>query len=306
MKKLTAIVLTLTMLFALAACGEKPTAEPETTAKQEATAEDSANPINTNLTATDADFDVLAATVFGFVRCMPYFEPVFGERADDADFVSLVRNSTPEDYEDAYFYNSKSENALGDAMHMIFNTSGMGFLNYIDDMNIEVEQEIISKYDENGNLVDMMPDPLNQYTDSFGYIKFGADGIDFILKNILCVEPDRTKTDDDFDSARYSTLFNYYYYDGYYYYEYDEGGGGDPFPNIVDYEQQPDGSYIVKLSNYNDSDTVEYMPYGDIINENYVYTIYEVSAALKEIDGQKIWSVSYLKPAEYVVYVDTI
>ena len=52
--------------------------------------------------------------------------------------------------------------------------------------------------------------------------------------------------------------------------------------------------------------TTDYETLNEVVNENYVYTIYETSAALKEIDGKKIWSVSYLKPAEYVVYVDTL
>lgn len=313
MKKITAVILSFAMLLAFAACGDKQIKENETTAeaKAEQITEEQTNTVNANgyLTATEADLDVLSDVVFGIIRCGADVIPVFPDNdLRGEEYVELVRGATPEDYENAYFYNSASENALGDAMYMIFNTSAMGFLNFIESLNIEVEEEFYCKYGNNGELVEMVPDPLNQYADSFGYLKFNADNIDFILRNVLCVEPDRTKTDEDFDSSRYHALFNYYYCDGYYYYEYDEGGGGDPFINIIGYEQQPDGSYIVRFSDYNDTDTMttDYETLNEVVNENYVYTIYETSAALKEIDGQKIWSVSYLKPAEYVVYVDTL
>lgn len=314
MKKFTAAILAFAILFAFAACAEKQNTEPETTAKAETTAQantetvtqepTNAVNVNGNLTATEADFDTLAEITLGIVRCGANINPVFpGNDLMGNEYVELVRNTTPEDYENAYYYNSTSESALGDAMYMIFNTSAMGFTNFLDGLDIEVEKEVFSVYYNSDKYT---PDPLNQYTDSFGYIRYNADSIDFVLRNVLCVEPDRTKTDDDFDSPGYTTLFNYYYYDGYYYYEYDEGGGGGPGHNVIDYTLQPDGSYIVKLSDYNESDTIDYSTVDESIDENYVYTIYEASAALKEIDGKKIWSVSYLKPAEYVVYVDTL
>ncbi len=306
MKKFTAVILSLAMLLAFAACGEKQDVGNETTAeaKTETITNEPTNAIdvNGNLTATEADLDVLADVALGISNSVPVYDPVFpNNELMGYEYVELVRKTTREDYENAYFYNSTSENALGDAMYMIFNTSTMGLYNFLEDMDIEVEKEVFSKYHNNGELV---PDPLNQYADSFGYLKLNADDIDFILRNVLCVEPDRTKTDEDFDSSRYLTLFNYYYYDGYYYYEFDEGGGGGPRFKFIDCVQQPDGSYIVKYTDYDESFAIDHMT--NDIDENYVYTIYEASAALKEIDGKKIWSVSYLKPAEYVVYVDTL
>jgi hypothetical protein len=184
---------------------------------------------------------------------------------------------------------------------MIFNTGSMGLSHHLD---IPVEEEVFHRYrdyDKTGETCAFPPDPENMFTDDFGYLKINADHVDFILKNVLCIEPDRTKTDEDFDRSRYYGIFNYYYCDGYYYYQYDEGGGGYYLSDTVDYIQQADGSYIVKLSSYNEIDVID--PHTGEPDEDYVYTIFEVSAALKEIDGKRIWSVSYIKPAEYVLNV---
>lgn len=296
MKKLTAIILAIAMLFAFVACSNNK--NTETTSEKETTAMQEAAEIEF-LEATDKDFGYLSDIVLGILRSTPNNRPVFGEYDSEAEIAELVRNSSPEDYKDKYFYNSSSENALGDAMYMIWNQKSMGF-HYFTDIEVGCESfDRYSDYDETGETREFAADPKGMFTDDFGYVKLNADQVDFILKNILCVEPDRTKTDDDFDTSEYYGVFDYYYNDGFYYYQLEEGGGGGKAPEIMDYKVQPDGGYIVKLSSYNEVDTTD--PFTGELDEDYVYLIYEVSASLKEIDGKRIWSVSYVKPIEYVL-----
>lgn len=300
MKKLMALILTFAMLLVFASCGEKNEAESlaDTTAGAETTAAVTAAKY---LKASDEDFGYLSNIVHGILRSTPNGSPVFDNYDGMAELADLVRNSSAEDYKDKYFYNSSSESALADAMYMMWNQKSMGFYHFTD---VEVECESFDRYadyDETGETREFSADPKGMFTDDFGYVKLNADQIDFILENILCVEPDRTKTDDDFDTAGYYGVFDYYYSDGFYYFQLEEGGGGGKAPEIVDYSEQSDGSYIVTLSSYNESDTTDHFTGG--LDEDYVYIIYEASAALKEVDGKRVWAVSYVKPVEYVLNV---
>lgn len=309
MKKLTAIALIFAMLFAFAACKEVKSGETETSSEAAETTESVTKETEKEteaaetaaakkyLAATDEDFETLTHNVLGIMMNIPDHYPVFGE-CDDEEFKELVKNSTSEDYKNAYYYNSKSDNALGDAMYIIWNgrMGSGGGLEWDKDYEIfyagsNSEGEVHRDFDS---------DPLYKFDDAPGYIKFNADQLDSVLENVFCVEPDRTKTSEDLGVTSYEEGYGFYYHDGYYYFWYDEGGGGDYSPEIVDYTEQPDGSYIIKLSNYSE-DYIADMNI-DETGEDYIYTIYEVSAGLKEVDGKRIWSFSYLKPAEYVIY----
>ena len=137
-------------------------------------------------------------------------------------------------------------------------------------------------------------DPKKQFVDAFGYCKLNADRVDWVLENVLCVKPDRTKCDDDFDKTKadYYGNFNYYYYDGYYYYQFDEGGGGWGPMSITDCSRQPDGSYLVRMTTIGKEEYVEY----DLESHgHHDFDTFEVSAELKEVDGHKVWAVSYVK-----------
>ncbi len=294
MKKAVAIILAFSMIFVFAACGKNAEPEALPNATTAATDESAASEF---LEASEEDFECLREIVLGILRSTPNNNVCFGEYESYDEYVELMRNSSPEDFENKYFYNSQSESALAEAMYMMWNEMSMGFFHFTD---VEVDYDVITRYDEyeeTGETCKMQPDPKGLFTDDFGYVKLNADQIDFILKNILCVEPDRTKTDDDFDTTGFNVLFDYYYSDGFYYYQYEEGGGGRLAPHIVDFSRQADGSYIIKLSSYDEDEMASHFENG--YSEEYFYEVDEVSAALKEVDGKKVWSVSYLKPYEF-------
>ncbi len=313
MRKSAAIILVFTMFFSFAACkkddGEVEITKPEavkTTASVEKTtvsatkeAEATQKPETVKyLAATDEDFEKLGGDVVSVLMNVPDLFPVFGE-CDDDEFKELIKNSSPEDYKDAYYYNCKSDDALGCAMYIIWN-GRMGVYGMDIDMDFEVYFDGAG-CNQDGETCAYVPDPEHKFENDPGYIKFRADQVDFVLKEIFCVEPDRAKTSEDFDIESYDDMFRYYYYDGYYYYCYDEGGGGDNPPEVIDYTRQSDGSYIVKLSSYHEEYVTDYLT-GEI-DEDYIYTIYEASVALKELDGKRVWSFSYIKPVEYVINV---
>ncbi len=303
MKKLFAFILSASMLFALSACGETGDKTPVTTTE---TLQTSTLTQNSRLSPTESDFERLESVVYGITRSSSHnlldFGGYFDDYKNDNEFAQLVRNiSSPEVYKNAYVHNSLSDRALAEAMYMIWNQKSWGIDSFID---ADVEQELYSSYDEDGNPCELPADPMNMFTESFGYIKLNADDVDWILKNVLNVTPDRSKTDDDFDKSGYHGVFNYYYCDGYYYYEVEEGGGGGYGYKVIDCSEQQDGSYIVKLSGYNEVAGMNEMT--EELDEDYVYDILEASATLKEIDGKRVWTVSQLRVSEYVVNVDNL
>ncbi|MGN0573022.1 MAG: hypothetical protein ACI4IX_03690, partial [Acutalibacteraceae bacterium] len=213
-----------------------------------------------NLKATDEDFEDLVNTIRGV-------------------WLSSLSKSTDNMFnEEKYLFDSTSDSALPDAMYMIQN-QGVCLFN-----NLPYEK---AKRDSNENKE--ATDPLNKFN-GVTYRKLDANQVDWILENVLCVTPDRTKTDDDFDTSKYYGIFNYYYYDGYYYYAVEDGGGGGNYPEIIDYSEQPDGSYIVKFSTEDKGDSLY----------KYDYDILEASVALKDVDGERVWAVSYLKVLEHI------
>lgn len=259
MKKFIAILLCFTTAFSLAACGSKPDAEPSvpTEAVAESTGE---------VTQTAANPEYIQAT--------------FEDIQDLVDLSVSILFNCP--HSDDFGYDSSSGTAPADAMYIIQNNSGGLYYE-----NIVLRSEGFNRYE------DTYPaDPLKKFVDSFGYYKVNADDADWILENVLCIKPDRTKTSDDFDKTAkdYYGCFNYYYYDGYYYYEYEEGGGGWGPMSLTDCSRQPDGSYLIKMSTIY-SERIE----SELERGKYEYSDYVTSAALKYVDGQKVWSVSYTK-----------
>ena len=119
------------------------------------------------------------------------------------------------------------------------------------------------------------PDPLGKFDDLPVYYRYSAEEIDWIIKNVFNVEPDRTI---------YSDEFLYYYYDEFFYI-----GGGYTGDMGYDFEVENikdlgDGKYEVDLLGYTDDQYMEY--YGDKSDYKIVATV-----SLKEVDGKRFWSV---------------
>ncbi len=113
-----------------------------------------------------------------------------------------------------------------------------------------------------------VPDPLNRFTYSgnrYEYMKVPADKADWVLKNILNLEPDRTINNDDI-----------YYKDGYYYRYCPAVGDGCSDYKYVSSEKLSDGRYKVILQPYYD--------------KNYDFEKRELIVGLKNIDGKRVWS----------------
>lgn len=264
--RIISLLLSAIMLCSFAACGKQVTEASETTAKpEETTAESSVQ--SENLKATDEDFEKLRDTV-GIIKI------VF---SDDGK----------------YIFNSESETAFANAMHRMLNEDIPLFSEILKTYGINPDCKSFNTFylsDSTDDITYSGKDPLDIFGDK-PYCTLNADQVDWILENVLCVTPDRAKTDDDFKSVISDyDLFDYYYYDGYYYYAIEEeGGGGGNFPEIIDYSEQTDGSYIVRFST-EDKDS----EYKDD------YEILEASVALKDVDGERVWAVSYLKVLEHI------
>ncbi len=272
--RIISFLLAAITLCSFAACGKQGTETSETTAKPEETTAE-AYVQSENLEATDEDFENLSGTIGGVWLSSPV------KYTDDSQSDHLV-------FEKEYLFDSTSDSALPDAMYMIQN-EGICFYSSPKGVEDGSDRENYSIYNyQDGKESEFPIDPLNQFNGG-SYCKLDADRVDWILENKLCVTPDRTKTDDDFDTSKYHGIFDYYYYDGYYYYATQEGGGGGYTPEIIDYSEQADGSYIVKFST---EDKTSF--YTDD------YEILEASVALKDVDGERVWAVSYLKVIDYI------
>lgn len=226
-------------------------------------------------TPTEGDFDLLTRIVGGILLSTPYTVVI----RDEDGYIHYDQLT-----EKHVFYDSSSEDALGYAMFMIYNT-GVNLSNHFDMID---DYEFYILYDE-----ELPADPLGQFelTPGEGYCKINADQVDWVLENCLNVTPDREKTDDDFDFDYYG-LFDYYYYDGYYYYDAAEGGGGGDSPVLVDYTENEDGSYTVRYMNCDGIDC----------QCRYGHEVLEANAYLKTVDGQQEWCVSYVKQVDFIEF----
>lgn len=101
------------------------------------------------------------------------------------------------------------------------------------------------------------------------YFKYNADKVDWIMKNIFNITPNR--------NCKFSDSRNYYY-DGYYYIAENSGyGGGDYSYRVKNHKQLSDGKYEIYL---------EIMYAGD----KEVDDAGKMVAALKNVDGKRVWS----------------
>ena len=276
MKKLTVALLALSVLLAFNSCGDTTDRQIETTALSGSTSTQSAvvskteQNVSKNLKATEKDFDTLTVVSYGIWHSSPHIW-----------------------VEEGYIHNKDSDYALIEAMHMIYN-DGLSLAFEIDECyGIELDwKSFLNDYSSESPVFPV--DPLDMLpTDSpgvCGYIRLNADQVDWILENILSVMPDRSRIYFDLNPYDDDSTTDCYYHEGYYYYLIQEGGGGGNHPAIIDYVQQPDGSYVVKFSAYDEE--YEYKN---------AYQILEVSAVLKEIDGKRVWSVSSVEVIDYVI-----
>ena len=128
------------------------------------------------------------------------------------------------------------------------------------------ERVYINEYNKNAK-----PDPLNKLGQC--YEIYPADKLDWILINIFNVTPDRENAT---VVNEYGTEL--YYYDGNYYIA--AGDGGDictEHLEIVDKQIGENNVYTVK--------------YSIVSSENVVLKTYKTECALKNIDGEKYWSI---------------
>ena len=114
------------------------------------------------------------------------------------------------------------------------------------------------------------PDPLNKMTGSCCYARYDGETVDWILKNILNVEPDHSYNEDKGDDISY-----WYYYDGFYY-EMCSCGWDSYEGEFVSESRNSDGSYTVAINS---------LAYGETKNSEHT-----VTAKLLEVDGRRVWN----------------
>lgn len=295
MKKLIAMALTLTLVFTLAAAGcrksEKETAKETTTAISESTT------VTETTSAEEDEETTISKELFEIYKAVRKTKLV-AEKADFEMLECVVRNiwliNLSRD-----FYDSSSDLAFQDAMYMIYNDGvHLGFGLYGKESGME---SFVTRF-ENAENYATEPDPLNRFADkedSAGYVRIDAEYVDWVLENVLDVKPDRTKTSKDFDYSSYPNAEEFYYYDGYYYYSMpDGGGGGGNGLQTIGFVCNLDGSYTVRFTTF-DRDYED--GYDNVRNmTHYGYSIIEATASLEDVDGERVWRITYAGDLEHI------
>ena len=124
-------------------------------------------------------------------------------------------------------------------------------------------------------------DPLKKFVEYYRYGKVPADEIDWIIKNIFNVTPDRANSTVVSEYSG-STFTEIYCYDNYYYFSCGDGGDCGSYPVIKTKQADENNVYIVEFDLfYGDADD----GYDDEFNGSY-----KAVCALKMIDGKKYWT----------------
>lgn len=293
MKKLIAITLALTLAFTLAAAGCRKTETQEETTTV-------ASEITTSTETTQSQEEENETTISP--ELFKIYEEVrktklMAEKADFEMLECVVRNISLINLS-RDFYDSTSELAFQDAMYMIYNSGvHLGFGLYGKESSFEWFQ----RYDSKAENYASEPDPLNRFAgeeDCLGYVRIDAEYVDWVLENVLDVTPDRTKSSEDFDYSSYPNAREYYYYDGYYYYSMTDGGGGGEHLKTIGFVCNLDGSYTVRFTTFDREYEDGYDNVGDMTH--YGYSIIEATASLENVDGERVWKITYTGDVEYI------
>ena len=138
-----------------------------------------------------------------------------------------------------------------------------------------------SDYDKNGNRYFKTPDPLNRMKDyGYYYYKVNGNKMDWIIKNVFNKTPSHNNKTigSKPNNEEFHAWKGAYYYKGYYYLPFGDGGDYTPAYKIISKELGSSGIYTMKFR---------------IQDENIEYTSpsYTIKAALKLVDGKRVWSI---------------
>ncbi|MGN1478460.1 MAG: lipoprotein [Acutalibacteraceae bacterium] len=127
-------------------------------------------------------------------------------------------------------------------------------------------------------------DPKKIMDDNF-YKKISGEKFDSVLKNVFNIEPDHKYTMSD----SYNNKVVFYYYNGYYYIQNGDGGdGAGPKVTIESITRQNDGKYNIKI-------LYQIVDYTDDAKD---MARLDVVAALKSVKGDRLWSFYKIKTTE--------
>lgn len=245
--------------------GVKPTAykpvvtKPAAT-KPAATKPEATKPAATKPVATEPIVTIPSTTAKEPIVC---YDSVPATEEDFEAFEELMFDIGQE-------YNCKSDDALDVAYRIALGHLGGMYRNYysMDDV------ELISGVQDPGKIFRYEKVKEGGYE----YERYPADKVDFILRNILNVEPDHSYrvSSELYTSEGIVTATWLYYYDGYYYVDFSPAGSTVTDMEIVDVNRRADGLYMIDIS------TIEL--------EEVLYTT-RVIAEVKIIDGERVWSI---------------
>lgn len=158
--------------------------------------------------------------------------------------------------------------------------------NYGWDLNLFIKEFFYYEDNDFGYDTPSVRDPLKKFEADSMYYKIDGEKFDFILKNVFNVKPDHSYVLHNKKSRWFPDEDSAYYYNGYYYVlKADGGDGAGPRTVINNMEKQSDGKYKINITYQFGND---FEGYDDCAQLN-------VIAGLKEINGEKLWSIYSIK-----------
>ena len=121
-------------------------------------------------------------------------------------------------------------------------------------------------------------DPQNCFGEGYRYGKISADEIDWIIKNVFNVEPDRNKA-----TVQGGENCSVYYFDNYYYFSCGDGGDVVVYPVITNKKVNSDNSYDIEYDLISSADNTT--------REG----SYKVVCKLKNINNKRQWTLISIK-----------
>ncbi len=262
-KRPAALVLGACLLVGLlSGCGAKPEPEDPT---QTAPTETTAAPTETTAAPTSA---------------VPADAPATKAELDDFEEMFTIFASFAYCVNEDLNYDSAAENALPVALYSIRNVWYDLYGYYREKKGWQGEEKFVSdsEYDEAAErYVFKTPDPLG-LVNWYYYEQIPAKRVDWILENILNVQPDHNfNSFQREDREKYSCL-QCYYHDGSYYYGLGDGGDAGVLARVDSETLGADGMYTLRVS---------LVSYGD----DSVLETCTVKAKLRDVDGSREWQI---------------
>lgn len=290
-KKLISLLLAVGMIFSLASCGksDKATGGDSEITASETMASNQATDAKTEDEKT-SEIPSTPTEKTEAVKTDEFLKASATDKENLNSFIEFVlsygRGYTKEEfYNEEKSYDCTSNDAFEYAFGTVLGSPIYPMFTWFEEIygwdNVGVADKYIGT-NEHDETLPTCRDPLKKFDPEFIYIKIKGSKFDMLLREVFNVTPNHDFVLCDGTGLWEKATDVAYYYNGYYYVLYFEGGDG-PAPEVIinSMKEDSDGKYNISVTYRLGNDVVGYEDISPI----------KVVAGLKNIDGERIWSI---------------